>query len=133
MLPITYSVFSHNDAAITVQGTTDNDPVLGALSCVPPYLSLVDATTDWFGSTGYPAPSISLLGVLGGVIPSDFSSFYGAITSYGSAEVKAGDNTVPWAIYTCPALFDFPIPVTAVIFNAVPSYPLSNRTFKERG
>jgi hypothetical protein len=96
-------------------------------------LSLVDATTDWFGSTGYPAPSISLLGVLGGVIPSDFSSFYGAITSYGSAEVKAGDNTVPWAIYTCPALFDFPIPVTAVIFNAVPSYPLSNRTFKERG
>ncbi len=132
-LPITDSVFSYNNAAITVQSTTDNDPVLAALPCVPPYLSVVDASTDWFGSTGYPAPSISLLDVLGGVIPGDFGSLYGAISSYGSAEVGLGDNTVPWTIYTCPALFDFPIPVTAVIFNAVPSYPLGNYAFEEQG
>jgi hypothetical protein len=131
VLPVTYSVFSHNIAAITVQTTADDDPVLGALDCVPPYLSVIDASTDWFGSTGYPAPSIDLLGLLGGVIPSDFSSLYGAVSSYGSAEVGLGDNTIPWSVYTCPALFDFPIPVTAVIFNAVPSYPLSNAAYEE--
>jgi hypothetical protein len=96
-------------------------------------LSVIDASTDWFGATGYPGPSIDLAGLLGAVIPSDFSSLYGAISSYGSAEVGVGDNIVPWAIYTCPALFDYPIPVTAVIFNAVPSYPLTNDAFKEKG
>jgi hypothetical protein len=53
------------------------------------------------------------------------------MSSYGSAEVGLSDNTVPWAIYTCPALFDYPIPVTAVIFNAVPSYPLTNFAYEE--
>jgi hypothetical protein len=131
VLQVSYSVFSSDDAAITVQSTANDDPVLGALSCVPPYLSVIDASTDWFGSTGYPAPSIDLLGLLGGVVPSDFSSLYGAISTYGSAEVGLSDDTVPWSIYTCPALFDFPIPVTAVIFNAVPSYPLVNSAYRE--
>ena len=35
-LPIEFSVFSYDDAAISVDGTADNDPLLGALDCVPP-------------------------------------------------------------------------------------------------
>jgi hypothetical protein len=132
---ITDSVFSYNEAAISVETTADNDPVLNALPCVPIYLTVIDATTDWFGSTGYPGPDIDLLGLLGIVVPSEFSALYGAVTTYGSAEQKIGDNTVPWSIYTCPVLFDFPIPVTAVTFNIeedpLPIYPLDNQAFKE--
>ena len=127
VLPIEDSVFSYNDGAIAVEGTADNDPVLGALDCVPPYLSVIDASTDWFGSTGYPGASIDLLGLLGIIVPADFSSFYGAITTYGSAEESVDDNVVPWTLYTCPALFDFPIPISPVIFKSGPTYASPTR------
>ena len=131
-LQITDSVFSYNQSAAAVQGTTDNDPVLAALDCVPPYLSVIDASTDWFGSTGYPGADIDLLGLLGIIVPDEFSSFYGAITTYGSAEEDIGDNLVPWTVYTCPELFGFPIPVSPVIFNSVPTYPLTNTAYEEK-
>jgi hypothetical protein len=131
-LSVQDSVFSYNDAAFEVDGTADNDPLLGALDCVPPYLSVVDATTDWFGSSGYPTPSIDLLSVLGAVIPAGFSNLFGSISTELSAEGSLpGDNTVPWAIYSCPELDIPPIPVTAVVVGA-PVYPLTNSTYKEQ-
>ncbi len=132
-LPVEDSVFSYNSAAIEVDGTVDNDPVLAALSCVPPYLSVVDASTDWFGVDGVPAPDIDLGSVIGLIVPDQFSSLYSSLTSMIGAEAAApGGNTVPWAIYTCPALLDIPIPVTAVNLSIPPSYPPISKTFKQK-
>jgi hypothetical protein len=131
VLPITNSVFSYNNAAITVQGTADDNPILGALDCVPPYLSVIDASTDYFGTSGYPGASIDLLGLLGTQIPEEFSSEYGAVSSYMSAEFDVQDNTVPWSVYSCPLLFETPIPLTPVVFNSVPVYPLYSVGYKE--
>jgi len=51
-LEVVDTEFSNNDAAFDVQGTSDNDPALAVLPCVPLYLSFIDATNDWFGVHG---------------------------------------------------------------------------------
>jgi hypothetical protein len=116
VLSVTNSQFSYDQAAFTVAGTADNDPILGALPCVPPYLSVVDATGDWFGTGGFPGTNLDLLSFLGVFVPADFSSFYGALTSEISESANFSDNTVPWSIYSCPAIAIAALPITPVIF-----------------
>ena len=132
-LPIENSVFSYDTAAITVDGTSDNDPALAALDCVPPYLSFIDASTDWFGSTGFPTPSIDLSSVIGAILPSGYSNLFSAGISMVSLEgASVGDNTVPWSIYSCPELLIPPIPVTPVNIPTTPIYPLDNPSYEEK-
>jgi len=126
-LAVTNSQFSYNQAAFTVAGTADHDPVLGALPCVPPYLSVVEAKGDWFGASGYPAPSLDVLSFVGTFfIPDEFSSLYGSLSSMitVTATIPSTDNTVPWAIYSCPAIGVPALPVSAVDFWPRASGPL---------
>jgi hypothetical protein len=124
-LTINDSDFVYNDAAITVGGTAANDPVLGALACVPPYLSFVTASGDWFGQNGYPAPSIDILSVIGALIPEQYSALFGAGASLASVTAPAfgGDNTIPFSLYSCPELGIPPIPVTPVLLSETPAAP----------
>ena len=118
---------------IVVEGTADNDPVLAALDCVPPYLSFVDAATDWFGSNGFPTPNIDLGSVIGTVVPSGYSNLFGAASAMANVEGAAiGDNTVPWSVYSCPELLIPPIPVTAVNISLTPAYPLASSDYREK-
>jgi len=125
-MSITESDFVYNNAAISVAGTTDNDPVLGALACVPPYLSFINASRDWFGATGLPAPDIDLLSVIGAVIPDEYGSAFGAASTLAHADYKlfGADNTIPFSIYSCPELGIPPIPVTPVLVGETPASPL---------
>ena len=122
---ISHSDFVYNDAAISVGGTADNDPILAALPCVPPYLSFVDGSSDWFGKDGLPAPDIDLASVVSAIIPGEYNSLFSAGASLaGNTDSSfGGDNTVPWSIYSCPVLAIPPIPVTPVILTESPSAP----------
>jgi hypothetical protein len=118
-MTVSRSDFSYNKAAFEVQKTAPNDPELAALPCVPPWLSHVFAVEDWFGAIGYPAPSIDITSVVGNVIPEGFSSLFSLLTAAGevSAPLYPGDNTIPFAIYSCGATTPPipPIPVTPVV------------------
>jgi hypothetical protein len=122
---ISHSDFVYNEAAISVGGTTDNDPILAALPCVPPYLSFVGASSDWFGKDGLPAPDIDLASVIGAIIPGEYSSLFSAGASLAGNTYSSfgGDNTIPWSVYSCPVLAIPPIPVTPVILTESPSAP----------
>ncbi len=122
---ISDSDFVYNDAAIAVGGTADDDPALGALACVPPYLSFVTVSNDWFGKYGYPAPDIDISSVIGAILPDEYSSLFGAASSFTKVSTSfGGDNTVPFSIYSCPELLIPPIPVTPVILTGTPMAPL---------
>jgi hypothetical protein len=125
-MTISHSDFVYNDAAISVGGTADNDLALGALPCVPPYLSFVYADDDWFGKDGVPAVSVDIGSVIGALVPDEYSSLFGAAASVASLSASVGgDNTIPFAIYSCPEIGIPPIPVTPVIFeNMPPAAPL---------
>jgi hypothetical protein len=124
------SDFALDKSAIKVAGTADNDPVLGALPCLPPYLSFIQAREDWFGPigpdvTGLPSPSIDLASVIGFKIPDALASLFGAgATLAGDTYTSFGSyDSVPWSIYSCPALAEIPIPVTPVVVSATPAQP----------
>jgi hypothetical protein len=120
-MTISHSDFVYDDAAISVDGTADNDPALGALPCVPPYLSFVTVDDDWFGKAGVPAASIDIGSVIGAAVPDGYSSLFGAAASVASlTDTVGGDNTIPFAIYSCPEIGIPPIPVTPVIFENMP-------------
>jgi hypothetical protein len=122
---ISHSDFVYDQAAISVGGTTNNDPALAALPCVPPYLSFVDASSDWFGKNGLPAPDIELASVIGAIIPEEYSSLFSAGLSLAGSTSSSfgGDNTIPWSIYSCPVLAIPPMPVTPVMLGNTPDAP----------
>jgi hypothetical protein len=124
-ITISNSDFIHNEAAIEVAQTAENDPALGALSCLPPYLSFVISSNNWFGETGYPSPSLDISSAVGAVIPEEYAPLFGAASSLASfsAPLYPGGDTIPFSIYSCPALGIPPIPVTPVIVTAVPLEP----------
>ena len=123
ILSVEDSVFAYNNKAFDVQGTTAGNPFLGYLDCIPPYGSVVDGTNDWFGSTGVPAPSIDIPSLVGLKIPDAFGHLYGSLTSMISVSnplFGVGDDTVPWAFFTCPEWGIPPlppVPVPAVDFS----------------
>ncbi len=122
---ISNSDFVYNEAAIDVAGTTDNEPVLAALPCIPPYLSSLVAAHDWFGKNGLPAPNLDLSSVVGAALPSEYGSLFGPALSLASlsAPIFGGDNTIPFAIYSCPEVGIPPIPVTPVVLVDTPTEP----------
>jgi hypothetical protein len=117
--------FVYDREAIAVDGTADEDPVLEALDCVPPYLSFVTAKEDFFGKTGTPPPSIDLASVLGATLPESFGNAFDAGLSLASESYSlfGDDDTIPWSIYSCPALGIPPIPVTPVLVVGIPASP----------
>lgn len=125
-MTISNSDFVYNAAAIKVAETAEDDPALGALSCVPPYMSYVLAAGDWFGEAGYPTPDIDISGAVGAEIPGEYAPLFGAASSLAELTVSSygGDNTIPFAIYSCPALSIPPIPVTPVLLEETPPEPL---------
>ena len=121
---ISNSDFVYNEAAIEVAGTADNDPALGALACVPPYLSFVTVSDDWFGKHGSPTPSIDISSVIGAILPDEYSSLFTAASSFTDLSASFGeDNTIPFSIYSCPELGIPPFPVTPVILEKISSTP----------
>ena len=122
---IANSDFVYNEAAFEVAGTADNNPALGALSCVFPYTSFVMAYDVWFGEGGYPSPSMDIGSVVGAVIPEEYAPLFGAMSSMASvsAPLFGKGDTVPFSIYSCPALGIPPTPVTPVIVTSIPPEP----------
>src|SRR4029077_14965285 len=122
-LQVSDSEFAYHTAAFDVAGTTGGNPVLGTLPCVPPYLSVVEVSNSWFGTSGWPGASIDLAAFAGVLVPDQFGSLYGSLTSMISAEASVSDNTVPWSIYSCPEAGIPPVPVTAVDIQNLPLAP----------
>jgi hypothetical protein len=137
-LSVTNSQFAYNSDAFTVDSTTDGDDpslslILGALPCVPPYLSMVAAPNNWFGKGGIPGAKIDLAGFVGLAVPPPFDAYYGAMTSLIDAEVAlpSANNTVQWTVYECSIpnplnpreLLDFRSAVTPVQYCPVLSEP----------
>jgi hypothetical protein len=127
---VSHSDFVLNQAAIEVEETSGPDyAYVGNVPCVPPWLSGVIADRDWFGPGGRPAPDIDLASFVGAVIPAKFP-FQGTAFNFsgmsGLIDTEQGDfgkgNTVPWAIYSCPAI-KYPFPVTAVEVDDTPRNP----------
>jgi hypothetical protein len=117
---ITNSQFSYNINAFDVQSTANNDPELALLPCLPPYLSLIDATTNYFGTTGEPGRNLDLSPFIGLRVDEPYKSFYSSASSLYSATAPLGDNRVPWTLYECG---NVRFPVTPVVYSANPSEP----------
>jgi parallel beta-helix repeat protein len=119
------SDFVHNEAAIKVAQTAKNDPELAALSCVPPYLSFIDAHDVWFGDGGLPSPHIDISEVVGAVLPEEYGPLFAeglSLAELVAPQYPAGD-TIPFSIYSCPALGIPPTPVTPVLVIGFPTQP----------
>lgn len=115
ILTVTNSQFSYNVAAFTVDATTANDPVLAVVGaavgdCIPPYTSEVDATTDYFGKTGFPGSSLDLSSFIGETLPDNATvqGSYAAVSNYYSPEASIGDNTIPYSMFDCLGV-SFPV------------------------
>ncbi len=119
------SDFVHNEAAIEVLETAENNPELAALPCVPPYLSNIYAYDVWFGETGFPAPAIDLSEVVGAVLPEEYGALFevGLSLAELTGPLYPAADTIPWAIYSCPELGIPPTPVTPVVDIGIPSEP----------
>jgi hypothetical protein len=120
-MEVTHSDFVGNKAAFKVSGTADDAPGLGALDCVPPYLSFIFATEDWFGKNGYPAPSINIVSAIDPILPTEFIPLFEGLAF--AAEISSlypGNNTIPYSIYSCPEADIPPTPVTPVLVSGVP-------------
>jgi parallel beta-helix repeat protein len=119
------SDFVYNKKAFEVASTAENDPVLGALPCIPPYLSFVYAKNDWFGKFGLPAPDIDISGAIGATLPGEYAPLFGAAATLAELDFSlyGTDNTIPYAIYSCPAAGIPAIPFTPVIVEETPFEP----------
>jgi hypothetical protein len=119
---VSRSDFSYNKAAFEVKETASSYPELEGLECLPPWLSFVFANEDWFGATGFPAPSIDINEAASHVIPEEFVEVLELLTEAGvvTKELYPGDNTIPFKIYQCPGLGIPPIPVTPVVLVNTP-------------
>ncbi|HKT83226.1 MAG TPA: hypothetical protein VJQ84_05250, partial [Solirubrobacterales bacterium] len=124
-MEIAFSDFVYNEAAIDVAETAENSPELGALSCLPPYLSFIISYENWYGLTGLPAPSIDISGAVGATLPKEYAPLFGAAASLASLNFSlyGTDNTIPFAIYSCAALGIPPTPVTPVLIASTPLAP----------
>jgi hypothetical protein len=125
-LKVNSTEFSDNGAAFTVETTTGNDPLLAALGCVPPYTSFIIGSSDWYGVKGGPGASVDALDLLGTRLPDGtVSTIYNEIASILAVSVAHGDNTIPWATYSCPVWGDVPVPWTPVVTTvaAAPPFP----------
>ena len=123
---VAHSDFVYNEKAIDVKETAEGSPELGALSCLPPYLSFVISDGNWFGKFGLPAPDINISGAIGASLPAEYEPLFGAAASVAELNVSlyGTDNTIPYSIYSCPALGIPPIPVTPVVILNTPLAPL---------
>jgi hypothetical protein len=118
-LTVKNSQFAYTATAVAVTDTADNSPTLDTLACLPPYLSFLLATNDWFGVSGVPGSSLSLTG---------FTSLYTSNAGMIAAEVAhpSTTNTIPWTMYNCatsptpPAL---PVPVAFPVSAVHTSLP----------
>jgi hypothetical protein len=127
-MTISNSDFIHNEAAIEVAQTAENDPGLAALPCVPPWLSFILSSNNWFGEVeeaGYPTPSMDISSAVGAPLPEEYAPLFEAAASLGSisAPLYPGGDTVPFAIYSCPEIGIPPTVVTPVIVTSVPLGP----------
>ncbi|HKO38376.1 MAG TPA: right-handed parallel beta-helix repeat-containing protein [Solirubrobacterales bacterium] len=119
------SDFINNVAALEVAQTAENNPALGALPCVPPYLSWLVSVNNWFGQTGVPTPSVDVASVIGAKIPEEYESMFGAFSSLASlsAPLYPGTDTIPFYIYSCPPAGIPPTPITPVSLMGIPFEP----------
>lgn len=147
-LTVSDSVFSYNPASFNVVSTSQVDPGLDLLPCVPPYLATVTATDDWFGLGGTPGTNISDTNLAGLKIPDEFADLYNSLqlmidaTDFTTPDLTLQDDTVPWSLYTCAALgiglgptFPYPpLPVSAVNFGVPGTEPVGvMAAYKEGG
>jgi hypothetical protein len=125
-MEIAHSDFVYNEKAIDVAETAKNSPELGALPCAPPYQSFVLSYDNWYGKTGIPAPDIDISEVVGAVLPGEYAPLFEASTSLAELvySLYGADNTIPYKIYSCPALSIPPMPVTPVIVLSTHFGPL---------
>jgi len=122
-LEVDNSEFSFNDAAFAVASTSDGDPALAVLDCVPPYTSFVTGENDWYGASGWPGANIDLSAFIGLVIPGGYKTLYDAASSFYGFSGAVSDNTIPWSIYSCEAADVPPFPVTPIVTSEASAAP----------
>lgn len=95
--------FAYNDASFTVDTTTEGDPFMSALPCVPPWVRIIGAQDNWFGKAGFPGTSTDISSVGGAFIPELFGALYNQMFSMIDVSIAspAVGNTTPWALYSC--------------------------------
>jgi hypothetical protein len=125
-LGLHHSQFEQNTQAIAVGGTLlEGESAWGFVPCAPPYLLMIDATSDWFGSTGVPGASVDPLDYIGLIVPDELDEYFATISALYSAHVQSGLNSIPWSMYSCQvAGVRIAFPVPAVIFNPLPRPPV---------
>ncbi|MGO4341517.1 IPT/TIG domain-containing protein [Pedococcus sp. 2YAF34] len=114
--------FAYNAQAFAVASTADS---LGLdLPCVPPYSSFVTGHDNYYGAFGAAGVPVDLVQLIGGRVPegNEKALFDEMTQMYNvSGPVSVGDNTIPWAEYSCPLTADFiPFPVTPILTPVVP-------------
>jgi len=131
LLSVSNSQFADNEGAFAADTVSAEDSELGDLAdvCTYPYSPLIeiDISNDWFGSndgSGQPGISTDLSGdvstEVGDTIPDDetgLSALYDYDFSLVHWTVNGGDNTIPWAMFSCgipDTDLDFEFPVTPV-------------------
>jgi hypothetical protein len=112
------NTFRDNTYSIYVESTADADPFWGSLPCVPPFTSFVDASGNWFGSSGLPGLYLNPAEYIGLGVPDELSTIYSATTqllaSSAASEFTFGANAINFGLYSCPALPAPPFPVFPV-------------------
>jgi hypothetical protein len=110
--------FVSNDYSIRVDETSAGDPIWGALPCLPPFTSVVEAGGNWFGEFGVPGIYLDPTEFLGLAVPDEYGTLYSATSELlGSLDDHlpvTTDNAVNWAMYSCPVIPVPPFPVFPV-------------------
>jgi hypothetical protein len=119
------SDFTSNEKAFDVQSTAVMDEALAALECLPPYLAFIDSHENFFASAGLPAPAIDLSSVLSPAIPPEYALLFSFFVSQANATASlyGTDDTIPWAIYSCPPQKIPAVPMSPVLVHSTHSGP----------
>ncbi|HST69403.1 MAG TPA: right-handed parallel beta-helix repeat-containing protein [Solirubrobacterales bacterium] len=124
-MDVSNSDFTSNEKAFDVNSTAVMDEALAALDCLPPYLAFIDSHENFFDSAGQPAPAIDLSSVLSPAIPPEYALLFSFFVSQANATASlyGTDDTIPWAIYSCPPQKIPAVPMSPVLVHSTHSGP----------
>ncbi|MGH3071079.1 MAG: hypothetical protein ACRDNB_02265, partial [Gaiellaceae bacterium] len=125
--------FAKNNRAFTVDTTDQVDDSYAVLPCVPPYTTMINASSNWFGSTGWPGLAFDPADYFGLFLPAPFAAALTInvqILSYYEADTERalGTNTIPSAVFGC-RVPGTDISIGFPVFAVNPIEPLPSEPF----
>jgi hypothetical protein len=131
-LSVDNSKFVNTKAAFQVDGAAHFDQTLSVyyslLPCAPPYDSLVNVRSTWFGSMGFPGAEVDVTSFAGLAIDDPLiGGLYAMASGQAPLTGSLGTNTRPWSTYSCtPGKTPgdaVSFPVTPVVLDTTSSLP----------